>query len=169
MPPSSAKPKSFDEILADAYRRAELRVRESVQRGDLVPLEVIAQRMGSTHESITEAVWAGRLFSVPVGQRVFFPAFFADRGLRREDLEFVIPGLASREPWSKLAFFTTPKEMLGGRTPVDALKRGERDLVKRLALAFNDGKRQSCQVAAPFSGPPEIAGPGSPACMQPAE
>jgi hypothetical protein len=78
---------------------------------------------------------------------VFFPSFFADRGLAREDLEVVIPGLASREPWSKFAFFTMPQESLGGSTPIEALKRGERDLVARLALAFNDGKRQSCKTA----------------------
>jgi len=76
-------PKKFDDIFADAYRRAELRLREAVSRGELVPLEVIAQRMGTTHESLTESVWAGRLFSVPVAQRVFFPAFFADPGLAR--------------------------------------------------------------------------------------
>ena len=151
MPPSSPPSKKFDEIFADAYRRAELRLREAVRQGELVPLEVIAQRMGTTHESLTESVWAGRLFSVPVGQRVFFPAFFADSGLAREDLEAVIPHLASREPWSKFAFFTMPHASLDGSNPIDALKRGERDLVKRLALAFNDGRRQACRCVAPVA------------------
>jgi hypothetical protein len=147
MPPSSTPPKKFDEIFAGAYRRAEMRVREAMRRGELVPLEVIAQRMGTTHESLTESVWAGRLFSVPVGQRVYFPTFFAEPGLAREDLEVVIPALASREPWSKFAFFTMPQQSLGGSTPIVALKRGERELVKHLAQAFNDGKRQACQKA----------------------
>ena len=152
MPSASPPPKKFDDIFADAYRRAELRLREAVSRGELVPLEVIAQRMGTTHESLTESVWAGRLFSVPVAQRVFFPAFFADPGLAREDLEVVIPNLASREPWSKFAFFTMPQAALDGGSPLDALKRGERELVKRLALAFNDGRRQACRC-----GPPAVA------------
>ncbi len=149
MPASSPPPKKFDDIFADAYRRAELRLREAVRRGELVPLEVIAQRMGTTHESLTESVWAGRLFSVPVAQRVFFPAFFADPGLAREDLEVVIPHLSSREPWSKFAFFTMPQAALDGSNPIDALKRGERDLVERLALAFNDGRRQACRCGLP--------------------
>lgn len=159
MPPSSPPPKKFDDIFADAYRRAELRLREAVRQGELVPLEVLAQRMATTHESLTESVWAGRLFSVPVGQRVFFPAFFADRGLAREDLEVVIPHLASREPWSKFAFFTMPHPGLNGGSPIAALKRGERDLVKRLALAFNEGRPRACRSRAPAVSFRACAGP----------
>ncbi len=132
------QPSTPDEILAAAYRRAEERARDCVARGELVPLEVLAQRMRTTHESITDSVWAGRLFSVPVGERVFFPVFFAEPGVARDDLEFVIPGLASREPWSKFMFFTTGKASLGDSTPIDALKRGMRDCVRRMALAFNE-------------------------------
>jgi hypothetical protein len=44
----------------------------------------------------------------------------------------VVRGFSSASPWVKLDFLLTPDTVLVGRTPLEALKAGDRDEVVRL-------------------------------------
>jgi hypothetical protein len=76
------------------------------------------------------------MFTVEVDGDRLYPAFFADPELDRQQLETVAKELRELPGWSKWQFFTTPKASLGGRTPLDALKTGKLQEVRRAAVGF---------------------------------
>ena len=67
-----------------------------------------------------------RLFAVDVESCAYYPAFFADPEIDRADLGDVIERLAGVSGWGMYVFFTTPKSSLAGRTPLDALRLGQK-------------------------------------------
>jgi hypothetical protein len=127
-----------EEFLEYAERQTEAQAQEHVRWGDLLPIGLLAQRIGTTVDSLAESVRAGRLFTVTAGGKLYLPSFLAEPGVSRQDLEAVIPLMASRDPWSKFVFFTSRKISLGGSTPLQALRRGDLPAVLRAARNFSD-------------------------------
>jgi len=125
-----------EEFLEYAQCQTEAQAQQYVSCGDLLPLGLLAQRLGTTVDSLAESILAGRLFTVAAGGKHYLPAFLAEPGVSRADLEAVIPVIASRDPWSKFVFFTSRKISLGGSTPLQALRRGDLPAVLRAALSF---------------------------------
>ena len=80
---------------------------------------------------------AGRLFALDAFKgRLLYPAFFADGDISRRDLEAITRSLGDIPASSKWQFFTTPKASLDGRTPLEALQRGDRQAVMVTAAGF---------------------------------
>ena len=76
-----------------------------------------------------------RVFAVSVDGDDYLPAFYlsADNDQALGDVTELLDDLPG---WSKWQFFMTAKASLGGVTPVEALKAGNVDRVKRAALAL---------------------------------
>jgi hypothetical protein len=92
--------------------------------------------LGITRQALSKALAAGRIFTVDVGARQYYPAFYVHGDFDRRALERVTRLLGSLPGWSKWQFFTTPKASLGKLTPLQALSRGKLDSVERAAKAF---------------------------------
>jgi hypothetical protein len=92
--------------------------------------------LGITRQALSKALAAGRIFTVDVGARQYYPAFYVHGDFDRRALERVTRLLGSLPGWSKWQFFTTPKASLGKLTPLQALSRGKLDLVERAAKGF---------------------------------
>lgn len=92
--------------------------------------------LGITRQALSKALAAGRIFTVDVGARRYYPAFYVHGDFDREALERVTQLLGNLSGWSKWQFFTTPKASLGKLTPLQALSRGKLDPVERAAKAF---------------------------------
>jgi hypothetical protein len=92
--------------------------------------------LGITRQALSKALAAGRIFTVDVGARRYYPAFYVHGDFDRRALERVTQLLGSLPGWSKWQFFTTPKASLGKLTPLQALSRGKLDPVERAAKAF---------------------------------
>jgi hypothetical protein len=120
--------------------------------GELVDEASFCDQYGLTPLQLKTAIAAGRLFRLEVGQARGYPAFFLDHTLDRIEVEAVSALLGECAAGTKLAFFTTPRGSLATpgpiadgvlagsgtpRTPIQALRDGHFDLVKRLALSSN--------------------------------
>ncbi|PXW28330.1 hypothetical protein [Paraburkholderia caballeronis] len=96
----------------------------------------VCRGLGITRQVLGKALAAGRIFTVDVGARRYYPAFYVHGDFDRTALERVTQLLGSLPGWSKWQFFTTPKASLGKLTPLQALSRGKLALVERAAKAF---------------------------------
>lgn len=120
--------------------------------GELVDEAEFCARAGLTPQQLAAAVDAGRLFRLEVGHARGYPAFLLDPAVDRDQVEAVAEVLADRPAGARLAFFTTPRGSLAvpgpmadgvltgcgtPRTPIQALREGEFDLVKRVAVSSN--------------------------------
>ena len=53
-------------------------------------------------------------------------------------LEDVLAELSLPDPWTQAAFFLSPNTYLGGQRPIDELRRGNLDEVRRAAWAMGE-------------------------------
>lgn len=102
----------------------------------LLPAAEVWRGLGITRQALSKALSAGRIFTVDVGARQYYPAFYLGGDIDRRALERVSQLLGSLPGWSKWQFFTTPKASLNKLTPLRALSLGKLDPVERAAKAF---------------------------------
>ena len=126
---SSAPAPAIEVALAGAYARAEASKIEILGRADMLTGEQLAQRLGLVRATVNNRRVAGKLFALDFGTKrgVRYPAWQCDligETAGRESFESVMRALATVSAWSRYRFFTRASPALGGRTPIEALKRG---------------------------------------------
>ena len=111
--------------------------------GKLIPGATLIERREWTDEALTEATQAGHLFYIEVGDVQAYPAFLFDETYDRTMLESVCRALGDIAGGSKWLFFTKPKGSLAlpengtPRTPLEALRAGDIEAVKRAAVGYS--------------------------------
>ena len=85
---------------------------------------------------MSKALAAGRIFTVDVGARQYYPAVYLHGDVDRRVLERLTQILGGLPGWRKWQFFTMPKASLNELTPLQALSQGRLDPVERAARAF---------------------------------
>ena len=128
--PSSARVLRVAEAQA-LYAREHL-----VAHKEVLPSAELIAALHVTRQALSKAVLANRVFSLDVGGVQYYPAFFADSSLDKRKLERVCKTLGDLPGWEKWRFFTAPKNSLGKRTPIEALKAGMYQEVQRAAAGF---------------------------------
>jgi hypothetical protein len=86
-------------------------------------------------QALSKALAARRVFFVEHQGARYYPSFFADPKYERRQIETVSKALGDLPGGAKLAFMTTPKASLAGRTPLEALAVGEVAAAKAAAEA----------------------------------
>jgi hypothetical protein len=100
--------------------------------GGTLSADEVGQILGITRQAVYKRRRAGTLLAVREGSAWRYPACqFAD-GEVMAGIPEVVRGFSSASPWVKLDFLLTPDTVLVGRTPLEALKAGDRDEVLRL-------------------------------------
>jgi hypothetical protein len=100
--------------------------------GGTLSADEVGQILGITRQAVDKRRRAGTLLTVQEGSAWRYPACqFAD-GKVIAGIPEVVRGFSSASPWVKLDFLLTPDTVLAGRTPLEALKAGDRDEVVRL-------------------------------------
>lgn len=140
-----------EKISSKAKRRANRRMSPRnalVAEGKLLRAEILCDALGISEQRLNKRVAARRVFSIEVRGVQRYPAFFLANELGRKDLAKVARRLDGLTGWSKWRFFTEPKEVLGGLTPLQALLRGEMKQVLRTAKAVvkQCRKLEKCSV-----------------------
>ncbi len=107
--------------------------------GDLLQKAEFAFGAELTPEALDVAVHEGRILCVEMPGLTLYPAFYLDPALQRDQLEIVTQMLDDRSGGGKMLFFTCPRGSLADssgnpRTPLQALKDGDLDAVKRAVL-----------------------------------
>ena len=138
-------PNALGALLSDdPLTRARLRglaARQELLRreGGTLSAEQVAAHLGLSRQAVDKRRRAGRLIGLGVGRHGYaYPAWqLAPNG--------VLPGLADalsalsvHDPWMRAAFFLSGDPRLDGATPLDALRRGNVDAVRRAASAYGE-------------------------------
>jgi len=119
------------------WRESAQRRDEALQDGRLLTSNDVQERRAITRQALSKAVKDHRAFWLdgPSGMQLY-PAYLVKpdtERLRYEKVSRSLGDLAGAEKW---AFFTTPKQSLGGQTPSEALDKGQLDKVICTAQLF---------------------------------
>jgi hypothetical protein len=122
--------------------------------GDLLDATEFCKRAGLSLDQLQAAVTDGRLFYVEKDGLQGYPAFFLDTAVDRQLLEAVSRLLGPATGGTKWQFFVTPRGSLASpgktvdgvltengnpRTPLQAMRDGNVELVTRVAQALVNG------------------------------
>ena len=92
--------------------------------------------LGITRQAVDKRRRAGTLLAVREGSDWRYPACQFENGQVVAGVPDVVRGFGSSSPWVALYFLLAPDTVLAGRTPLEALKAGDRDEVLRLVRGF---------------------------------
>jgi hypothetical protein len=99
----------------------------------------LADALGISRQAVDKRRRAGALLAVPTGSGDWrYPWWQLKDGKVLRGFEEVMAVLDPLNPWTRMDFFLSPDERLGGRRPLDALRKGDRgelDLVLQSARA----------------------------------
>lgn len=113
---------SLDEAASTSSERAYAQRRALVEKGELLTSADLIARVGITRQALSNRLAAGNIFYVDGGRNErYYPAFFADADLDTKAVRKVTKALGDLPGASKWLFFTSPRESLGGLTPLDVL------------------------------------------------
>lgn len=119
-------------------QKAESLMAKMVNQGALLDSTAFAERLKVSRQALSKALKAHRIFYVEVAGQRFYPDFYLDTRLERRQLEQVSKALGELPGASKLQFFLTRKASLEGRTPLEALGRGQFSRVRTEAQGFSE-------------------------------
>jgi len=147
--------------LAEAHVRAAETVKGQIESKELLTADEFCDVLEVDVDWLDAALDEYRVFAITgPGGRAYYPAFYADTGIRREHLERVTRTLALLHPRSQFLFYTTVRTSLG-ETPLDALRAGRLDDVITAALrAAADAPQRVPSIVEVLSGeswPPKVA------------
>ena len=108
-----------------------------VADGTLVDADEFTHRLGMSAAKLDRDLEAGSLFCLQLDGRRLLPAVYLEPDLDRRTLRAVNRALCPLGPGSKLQFFLNPKVSLGGLTPTDAIRAGQRRAVVVAAESFS--------------------------------
>lgn len=132
--------------LAGAVARGEAARVQWVKDGLVVPADRLAQAWGLTRQALAPAADRGEIFSVKVGNRLYYPQAFL--ALDREAVAAICRALGSLSSSEKLMFWLREHGSLGGKRVDAALESGiTLARIERLATAWAR-ERGAARVAA---------------------
>lgn len=121
--------------LAGATARGEAARVQWVKDGLVVPGEQLAQAWGLTRQALAPAADRGEVFSVKVGNRLYYPQAFLD--MDRETVASICRALGDLGSSEKLMFWLRDHGALAGKSAAVALAAGVPVAkVERLAAAW---------------------------------
>ncbi|KWU26309.1 hypothetical protein [Burkholderia cenocepacia] len=109
-----------------------------VETRALLDTATMVKDFGFVRQTLTKAVDTGRMFTVTVGSKPYYPAFYAHNEVDRKVLAKVTRALGDLPGWAKLDFFESVNAALGDVSPLEALGKGRTDEVLELAQAYGD-------------------------------
>lgn len=124
--------------LAEAYLRG-LEIDAEILRseGGVMTVEEVAKHLGVTRQAVDKRRRAGHLLALPIGRhRYAYPAWQFDPSGVLAGFEDVMDEFFAIGPWTRAAFFLGANTSLDSRRPLDELRRGNIDDVRRAAGAL---------------------------------
>ncbi|MYM81807.1 hypothetical protein GTP44_07525 [Duganella sp. FT50W] len=123
-------------VMTRLRRESAAALQLRIESKEFLPLCEFSEALKISVQSIDDAVMDGRMFAIsdPAGEE-FYPAFYADRSLSRDQLETVAKALVGVPATSKFHFFTSKSTFLG-ETPLEALVQGRLEDVLTAAAGF---------------------------------
>jgi hypothetical protein len=129
--------RELDPLLPSKVRGLRERERLLAAEGGTWDAETVARYLHMTRQGVNRRRRAGALLGIDVGRRGYrYPAWQFERGGTLSGLEAVLQTLQQHDPWMQLIFMVSANARLGNRTPLEALRSGEREEMISAARAF---------------------------------
>lgn len=119
------------EAQAQPYRRI------LVEEGKLVPVDEFRKHLATTGSGANNANMSS-MFTVDIDGHEYYPVFFLSSDFDAGVLAEITALLARLPGWSLWHFFTSANASLGAMSPLEMLREGQVERVRRAALAFAD-------------------------------
>ncbi|MPR10303.1 helix-turn-helix domain-containing protein [Microvirga tunisiensis] len=104
--------------------------------GGILSADEAGRILGITRQAVDKRRRAGALLAVREGSDWRYPVCQFEDGEVVAGIPEVVRGFSSSGPWVALDFLLAPDTVLAGRTPLEALKAGDREEVLRLVRGF---------------------------------
>ncbi len=129
-----------DPLAAARLRGVKMKRELLAQEGGTLGAQEVAELLRMSRQAVHKRLRAGRLLAVQCGRHGYgFPAWQFVAGGVLAGLEEVLGALDdSLGPWMRLAFFLNDNVALDGDSPLEALRRGEKETVLRAAALHGD-------------------------------
>ena len=126
--------------LAAARARGEQAKRDILaEQGDMLTASEVATRLGCGMDDVERRRLQGLLVALPVDAAKWgFPAWQFTRDGLLPGLEEVLQSLPEPGPWSRVMFLQSGDPYLNGQTPLELIRRGDIETVRRLAAAYDE-------------------------------
>lgn len=134
----SSAPETTQLIAEDPFIAAKFRGLKRKQQmleaaGGALSSERVAEILGISRQAVDKRRASNQLLALTQGKRGYsYPSFQFDDGTTITGLEKVLGELKDLDPWMQMVFFTAPNERLGGKTPLEKLRK---DLVSDVMAA----------------------------------
>jgi hypothetical protein len=130
---------SASEPFAAAKLRGQERKRRMLESsGGTLSSEQVANLLGISVESVEELRSRDQLLGLAEGQGYNCPSFQFRDGKTIAGLEETLAELKDLDPWMQMGFFANPHEWLEGKTPLEQLRKGLVNEVKRAASGYGE-------------------------------
>ncbi|MBB6143699.1 hypothetical protein HNQ77_001648 [Silvibacterium bohemicum] len=129
-----------DDPLAAAKLRGLKRRQEMLKAaGETLTSEQVAEVLNLSRQAVDKRRSSNQLLALTQGKRGYsYPGFQFHEGKTLDGLESVLKALSAVDPWMQLNFFTSPNERLGGKNPIEALRKGKIDEVVKIASTYGE-------------------------------
>jgi hypothetical protein len=140
----SASPRATGSEDADPLIRAKLRGIERrkqilAQLGGALSAEGVAELIGISRQAVDKRRSQNQLIGLIQGRRGYaYPAFQFEEGKTLAGLKEVLDALRDHDPWMQSIFFANSSDRLSGKTPLEALRQGDRESVIRAAESYGE-------------------------------
>ena len=140
----SASPRATESEDADPLIRAKLRGIERrkqilAQLGGALSTEGVAELIGISRQAVDKRRSQNQLIGLIQGRRGYaYPAFQFEEGKALAGLKEVLDALRDHDPWMQSIFFANRNDRLSGKTPLEALRQGDRESVIRAAESYGE-------------------------------
>ncbi|MGO7040918.1 helix-turn-helix domain-containing protein [Rhizobium acaciae] len=130
----------LDPLVPALARNVEHRQNLIERAGGTMSAEDAGRILGISRQAVDKRRRAGTLLAVREGSDWRYPLCQLDQGEVIAGISDVVRGFAAAGPWIALDFLLAPDTALGGRTPLQALRDGDREAVRRLLrIETSDG------------------------------
>jgi hypothetical protein len=105
--------------------------------GGMLSASEVGSFLSISRQAVDKRRRAGQLLAIREGSDWSYPACQFDQrtGVVLTGIADVVRGLEGQGPWVVLDFLLTADDVLDGRTPIEALRAGDTESVKRLVRA----------------------------------
>jgi hypothetical protein len=141
----SSAPETTQLVAEDPFIAAKFRGLKRKQQmleaaGGALSSERVAEALGISRQAVDKRRASNQLLALTQGKRGYsYPSFQFEDGKTITGLEKVLGELKDLDPWMQMVFFTAPNERLGGKTPLEKLRK---DLVSDvMAVASGYGEQ----------------------------
>jgi biotin operon repressor len=135
----AAKMAAKDPLAAARLRGVERQQSLLKESGGVLSGEQVAKILGISRQAVDKRRRQGHLIGLTQGKRGYaYPAWQFEGGRTLTNLEKVLDGLRSHDPWMQLAFFVNGNDRLNGRSPLELLRAGEQEAVLQAAESYGE-------------------------------